>query len=220
MSRRIPHNPNPNPNIKGTINHQTDFLKQVVVVMLGLALTNALQNFIVGEWAKGFTPPSRFEETFVFGLLILNLIRFFYGNWMSLEKTSDSSTFEGKAYLINFVIVISQSITFTVLSFYKQLYPYFFIIFVTVLFIDVLGFGLLLTTDDRQRLRLQIRWLFNNLWAAIALSFILNPAIANPQKFFWAAIAVSTLNTMIGFWISWQFYLPTNSTNTTTNNNQ
>lgn len=197
-----------------TVTHQVEFLKQVVVVMLGLALTNALQNFIAGEWAKGFSPPSRFEETFVFGLLVLNLIRFFYGNWMSLEKTFDRTRFEGKAYLINFVIVISQSIAFTVLSFYKQLYPYFFMILVTVLFIDVLGFGLLLTTEDRQRLQLQIRWLFNNLWAAVALSFIINPIIANQQSFFWAAIVVASLNTIVGFWISWQFYLPANSTNT------
>jgi flagellar biosynthesis protein FlhB len=177
-------------------------------------LTNAIQNFIAGEWGKGFVPPSRIEETFIFILLILNLIRFFYGNWMSLEKTFDRTRFEGKAYLINFVIVISQSIAFTVLSFYKQLYPFFFIIFVAGLFIDVLGFGLLLTTDDRQRLRLQIRWLFNNLWAAIALSFIINPAIANQQIIFWAAICVSSLNTIAGFWISWQFYLPVNVANT------
>jgi hypothetical protein len=40
------------PNID-TVTHQVEFLKQVVVVMLGLALTNALQNFIAGEWAKG-----------------------------------------------------------------------------------------------------------------------------------------------------------------------
>ncbi|MGQ4650317.1 hypothetical protein [Lyngbya aestuarii] len=197
-----------------TVTHQVEFLKQVVVVMLGLALTNALHNFIAGDWAKDFTPPSRFEETFVFCLLILNLIRFFYGNWMSLEKTFDRKRFEGKAYLINFVIVISQSIAFTVLSFYKQLYPYFFIIFVTVLFIDVLGFGLLLTTKDRQRLQLQIQWLFNNLWAAVALSFIINPIIANHKNFFWAAILVSSVNTIISFWISWKFYLPVNSAST------
>ncbi|MDZ8094566.1 MAG: hypothetical protein RMZ42_21930 [Nostoc sp. DedQUE05] len=198
----------------GTVTHQVEFLKQVVVVMLGLALTKALESFIAGQWSTGFKPPTRFQETFIFGLLILNLIRFFYGNWMSLEKTLDNTIFEGKAYLINFVIVISQSIAFTVLSFYKQLYPYFFIIFVTVLFIDVLGFGLLLTTDDRQRLRLQIRWLFNNLWAAVALSFIINSDFASKESVFWAAISVSSLNTIVGFWISWQFYLPVNSANT------
>jgi hypothetical protein len=192
-----------------TVSHQIEFLKQVIVVMLGLALTNSLQNYIDPQWPTSISRPSRMEETFVFGLLVLNLVRFFYSNWMSLEKTFEQSSFGGKVYLVNFLIIISQSIAFTVLSFYKQLYPHFFLIFVSVLFIDVLGFGILATTDSRNSLRLQLKWLVNNFLAAVMLAFIINPIIVSRDISFWLAIIIAIINTIVGFLINWKYYSPT-----------
>jgi hypothetical protein len=130
---------------------------------------------------------------------------------MYLEKTviNSKSRLRGNAYFVNFLIIISQSVAFSVLSFYKHLYPSFFTIFIIILFIDVLGFGILTTTEETKVLYLQVRWLINGFLSAVILSFVNNPNIVgNPEISFWLSIMVVGLNTIVGFTINWHLYSP------------
>jgi len=189
--------------IIGNIN----FLKEIVVIMMGLALTSTLETT-----AKLLADGSlQWQLSLIFPLLVLNIIRFSYGNWMYLDKVSAGEERRGaqanaQVFLIVYLMVLSQSIIFVALSFYSQLNQFFFPIFVAVLVIDAVGFALLGALEHDASL--ERYWLFNNLLSAIAL---LAALVLVPRDYqLTGCLLLAYANTFIGFWLSWKlFYYPT-----------
>lgn len=66
---------------------QITFLKEIVVIMMGLSLTSTVQTFfskyVVTNSSINF---NSLPNYLIFILILLNIIRFFYGNWMNLDK--------------------------------------------------------------------------------------------------------------------------------------
>jgi hypothetical protein len=189
------------------MNSQIDFLKQIIIIMMGLSLTSAVETFIT----KYFPKNDSFNYL-IFFLLLLNIIRFFYASWMYLENVISKSPSEtNRKYLANFMIVISQSLIFSFLSFIT--YDKFFEFFSLILIIDVIG----CTCSDKSNIKifknpknqysLERNWILNNLFSVILLLLIFL-IVPDKKLSYQLCLGVSIINTIIGFKLSWKFYYP------------
>ncbi|WP_017319153.1 hypothetical protein [Mastigocladopsis repens] len=75
--------------------------------------------------------------------------------------------FSGTKFLLISIIVIIQSIIFSVMS--SEKYQYFFYLFAAVVCVDVVGFTLLGRSETAASFRLERGWILNNLFSVIAL---------------------------------------------------
>ena len=191
-------------NLPNSVNHQVQFLKQFIVVMMAMSLTNALSGY-VSVWPKG---QRNLEETLVFILLIINIIRFFYGNWMNLERVfgNTNNKYKGGYFFINFMLIITQCLAFVTLSFFNELYEHFFSIYKVVLAVDVIGFSIMSHGEDISTHVLHKKWLLNNLITVVVLSLV-TKEVASEYEIF-VSVLICYINTFIGFYFSWRFYLP------------
>lgn len=103
------------------MNSQINFIKQIITILMGLSITSSVQTFI----EKYFLKTDNNLNYLIFTLLVLNIIRFFYANWMYLDSNISKS--ENRKYLVNFILVISQSLIFSFLSFvdYDNFFKFF-----------------------------------------------------------------------------------------------
>lgn len=191
---------------------QISFLKQVVTIMMGLSLTSCVKTFITQYAVKtNATYPEYWENYLIFTLILLNIIRFFYGNWMYLEtefsapngfQSKNSLAFNRRKYLLSFIIIITQCIIFSALS--LKTYDRFFYFFSVALVVDAVGFTLLSFFDKNTNLPVERSWIWNNALAVIALLLVF--LLVRNENFYWCFV-ISALNTFFGFVLSWRrFY--------------
>jgi hypothetical protein len=188
---------------------QISFLKQVVTIMMGLSLTSCVKTFITQYVIKtNATYPEQWESSLIFILILLNIIRFFYGNWMYLEtefsaphgfQSKNNLAFNRRKYLLSFIIIITQSIIFSALS--LKTYDRFFYFFCVALVVDAVGFTLLSFFDKNTNLPVERSWIWNNALAVIALLTVF--LLVREETFYWCFV-ISALNTFFGFALSWR----------------
>jgi len=191
---------------------QISFLKQVVAIMMGLSLTSTVQTFIKKYLSEGSIDNQNiWQHYLIFLLILLNIIRFFFDKWMYLEtELTSSNGFPGKSspannskkILVSFIIIIVQSLIFSVLS--LKTYDRFFYFFSVVLVVDAVGFTLLASLEKNKSFSLERSWILNNALSVIALLSVF--LIIKNHNFYWC-FAISALNTLVGFVLSWRrFY--------------
>ncbi|NJN11871.1 MAG: hypothetical protein HC815_29455 [Richelia sp. RM1_1_1] len=206
------------------MNSQINFIKQIITILMGLSITSSVQTFI----EKYFLKTDNNLNYLIFTLLVLNIIRFFYANWMYLDSNISKS--ENRKYLVNFILVISQSLIFSFLSFVD--YDNFFQVFSLLLIIDIIGcisyeksninifsifnfsqiFNFLKNRNNRNNRNnlnnqhsLEKYWILNNLLTVIVLLFSfwrIEPEPLGNQL----CLIFSIINTITGFKLSWKFY--------------
>jgi len=194
-------------------------LKNVVTIVAGLAITNAIITVFVVNNVADFKRLT-IDTSLLFFLFILNVIRFHHGNVRHLDTTYTSDP--GKVAIVHkpvgasgktaldFFVIFFQSVVFAVLSFLLKQPNSFFALFAALIAVDVLWYlavhGMV---TDKSRFLHQKRWSINNVATLLALLIVLahSARIANSFHFYICFFLV-LLNTVVDFAISWEFYFP------------
>lgn len=186
---------------------QLEFLKQIVSILMGLSITYTVQSFL--EKYIHTKSGANLQQYLIFILLLLNIIRFYYGNWMYISTEFDSEPkYQQKSslFLITFFIFIIQSIIFSMLSLQK--YDNFFYFFASVLFVDALGFSILASFKETNKGEKDIErmWTWNNTVTVVLLllGFLLFKDKNDSDSFFRYCFFISSANTFFGCYLSWK----------------
>jgi len=203
-------------------------LKEIVSIVMGLALTNCVLVLITrGEYTHvedlSVLPVSSALYSLV---LIVNIVRFYHGNLRHMEtlygrtaqKVRASVHGHGRAPFgglgIDFVVVFMQSIIFAVMSFYATGHNgprrEFLLLFMVLMAFDLVwNIMTQQAMNDAKELRHQRRWILNNLVAVVAI-LVLYLKFKQHQEVVYLDIGAGVLatNTIVDFVISWGFYFP------------
>ena len=189
------------------MSNKLEFLKQIVSILMGLSITYTVQSFLEKYiYAKS---GANFQQYSIFILLLLNIIRFYYGNWMYISTELDSrfspnSQNKLSPFLISFFICIIQSIIFSMLSLQK--YDNFFYFFASVLFVDASGFAILASLQDSsiKTNKTERIWTWNNTVAVVLLLLVFIKFPNTNNNFFGFCFSISVINTFIGCYLTFQ----------------
>jgi hypothetical protein len=197
-------------------------LKEIVSIVMGLALTNSVLALITGHHYTSVLALSSLPLAGVLytGVLIMNIVRFYHGNMRHMQSLYGAparnialSTHGSLGNLgLDFSVVFLESIIFAVISFYAGHRGDFVVLFLILLAVDLMWNIVTMQEGSVPRdVSHQRRWMMNNVLAVLAL-FGLYFAYQNHHNhhpvLMHIAVGVIALNTAIDFAISWGFYFP------------
>lgn len=198
------------------------FIKQVVAVVIGLTVINAVVNLVT----KGsYTSVKIFNEFTIqpfiyFSLLIANVIRFYHGNNRHIDDTYVIRTrkrhdirHNHKRVGLDLFVAVSESVILGALSFYMLRPSTFLILFGFLLIFDMIWFLVGIDSGINTSESPYVKgWLINNIIAVLALLvtaltfFTLIPTVIEPYRVYNILVAILVINTLWDFKISWDFY--------------
>jgi hypothetical protein len=204
-------------------------LKEITTIIVGLALTNAITQFlVVGGTLREVTEIS-FESILIFVLLIVNMIRFYHGNFRHLDVTYSLNEY-GKSLhgsvkqhpikekvVTDFFFILLESLILCVISFYQGRAIYFFDCFISLLIVDVIWFfSTYHFTSSREQFEHQKKWTANNVTAIILLLITCSSLAYVPQAILayipsfitYIASVIIIINTVRDYQQNWAFYFP------------
>jgi hypothetical protein len=202
-----------------------DSLKEITTIIVGLALTNSIIQFlVVGTTVKTIVEMSA-VSTVVFVLLLINMIRFYHGNFRHLDVTYCCSSIEdeasgsikhhprGEKVPIDFLFILTESLMLSAISFYQAKLTYFFYGFVALLMVDAIWFGVTFLAGQyvpsRDVLVHQRNWAMNNAIAIILLLIVLSFVDRLPPDTATYVLSVILFaNTLVDYKINWGLYFP------------
>ncbi len=139
-----------------SLNSSLDSLKELITIISGLAIANAVLFFLT-EGSLNTVSPDKIrdpERMLPFLLLLFNLLRFYHGNMRHLDelKVDDRQEFVGgergpigntsrQALWSDYLIIVSQHTVFVVASVYLDSPEVFFPLLSAVLFLDLFMFA-------------------------------------------------------------------------------
>lgn len=194
-------------------------LKNIVTIVAGLAITNAIISLFVVNNVADFT--SATPKTFLlFAIFLLNIIRFHHGNMRHLDTTytpepgkvglTHSPVGSAGKTALDFFVIFFQTVGFAVLSFLLRQSSEFVVLFTSLIAIDVLWFlGVHGMVTDPSSFLHQKKWTINNVVTLLALLILIaSSANLGDTVYFYLCFGCILLNTVVDFWISWAFYFP------------
>ncbi len=200
-------------------------IKSVLAIINGLTLTNTLLVLITAAHYSHVTSLSKLgaENVFFAIVLVANIVRFYHGNVrhldaaygpLSVARAASGRNTEPRGGLgLDFFIIFTQSLLFSVTSFYISAHSTY-----VSLFIILLGFDVIWTVyaqaDGDTQVSPQRSWLLTNLIAVLSLiglyvRFKAHPSEAWPLD---ACAGVLAIATIADFQLNWTFYFPRRST--------
>ena len=197
-------------------------LKEIITIIVGLALTNAIIQFLmVGGTVREITEIS-LGSAVIFILLIINMIRFYHGNFRHLDVTYSSTNFQELAsgdiryhpieekVTMDFFLILIESLILCVMSFYQVKPIYFFYIFSGLLIVDIIWFfATYHFVPNREAFQHQKKWAINNIVAIILLLIICSFSVSVDQEILtYASSIVLFANTIGDYRENWHFYFP------------
>jgi hypothetical protein len=199
-------------------------LKEIVSIVMGLALTNCVMVLITQGHYNTVTALSALPLASVLYSLVLiaNIVRFYHGNVRHMDtlygnpghRLMTSVHGHGPAPLgglgIDFIVVFLQSIIFAVISFYASPRREFLLLFMILLSFDLVWNILTQqVTHDAKDLIHQRRWMLNNLVGVVGILVLyLKYKQDHSVAYLDIGAAVLAVNTLVDFVISWRFYFP------------
>jgi hypothetical protein len=201
-------------------------LKEIVTIITGLTITNAITRLLVTNQDEGIVSLSQLttEAVLFFILLTANVIRFYHGNMRHLDTAYLSDFRAGSVQVsrdlkvgsrrimgLDFFVILVQSIIFSVMSFLLGDPTTFVIVFTSLLVFDVIWvLSIYQFASSHEAFVHQRNWALNNVVAVIALFVILLLKVGGQTEFFVLVASFTiAINTIVDFVISWRFYFPT-----------
>jgi hypothetical protein len=153
-------------------------------------------------------------------VLVANIVRFYHGNVRHLDAAYGSESaaraasgrhVEPRGGLgVDFFVIFTQSLTFSVASFYVNAHSTYVVLFMILLAFDVIWTVYSGSSDGDIAASPQRVWLLNNLVAVLIL-FVLFVTSALHADSAWpldVALGVLATTTVIDFRQNWTFYFP------------
>lgn len=192
-------------------------LKEVLAIVTGLTITNGLIVLVTGGGYDVIRTPSEFDlvTLALFGILVLNLARFYLGNVRLLDdcylasygRQTTGGTERIQNLALDYWVVLITGILLASLSFYLGDPPTFFLIFSVILLVDILWF--VITWKDSQDLgvRTQRRWwTINNVGFVLFVAYGATVPPTTESRLWVAPFAAVLANTVLDYTLSWRFY--------------
>ena len=188
---------------------------------MALTLTNTLVLLITGgDYAtvRGLDDLPG-EGALYSTLLVVNLIRFYHGNMRHLDVVylahpesdapPDVKPQRGNLGL-DFFVIFGQSVLFAVTSFYASGRQEFILLFIILLFVDIVWIvSAQQQAADERAFTHQRRWMLNNLCALVGLLLVYAGVPGDDRLvYLYVAGGIIAVNTILDFAFSWHFYFP------------
>jgi hypothetical protein len=196
--------------------------KSVFAIVNGLTLTNTLLVLITaGRYSQVMPLGELGAVNVIFAVvLMVNIVRFYHGNVRHLDAAYGSESVaraasgrhvEPRGGLgLDFFIIFTQSLLFSITSFYINVPSIYVSLFIVLLGFDVIWTVYSQQTEGDLAASPQRTWLLNNLVAVTTLVVLYLVYKAHPSRD-WAldvAVAVLAGTTIIDFALNWRFYFP------------
>lgn len=190
-------------------------------MVMGLTMTNTLIQLVASNYGKTADLADLPLRTTLYSLLlILTIFRFYHGNMRHLDcvycangstaRNLRSASHGGLG--VDFIVILSQSVLFAVMSFYASRPEELLILFVVLLASDVIWTLIdQQPSEDRTEFTHQRRWLLNNVGALVAMLaiFAISRGGEHSNLLIYGGAAAMFVNAIFDFKISWEFYFPT-----------
>lgn len=197
-------------------------LKEIVSIVMGLALTNSILALITGSHYTSVAKLSNLPLTAVLYtiVLIVNIVRFYHGNMRHMDalygqpaRRAARSTHGSLGNLgLDFSVVFLESILFAVISFYASHKSDYVLLFLVLLGADLLWNLVTLQegSDDRDVSHTR-GWMVNNFLAvmAVLILYFASKGHSHHRLLLNLGVVAIAINTIVDFVISWKFYFPT-----------
>lgn len=193
-------------------------IKEIIVIISGLAFAMAIfQMFTIKggaskEYSQLIQDPI---SVFIFILIMINIIRFCYGNLRHLDESFTGN--HNKITDFDYIFPLLECLTFCIMTVYQSNFTYFFGIFGMLLFIDCIWIAKNWTWErltTEKDFVYQRNWIINNLCTFFLLAvFIILYRLISDSVYSYAALVIilviSYLNTFIDFKQNWKdLYFP------------
>ncbi len=200
--------------------------KSVFAIVNGLTLTNTLLVLITGGHYSRVIPIGELStESIIFAVvLVANIVRFYHGNIRHLDAAYGNESIARAAsgrhveprggMGLDFFIIFTQSLLFSIASFYINSPSTYISLFIILLVFDVIWTVYSQQTDGELAASPQRMWLLNNLGAAAILVILYLGVYKAHTDRAWAldtAVAVLAATTIIDFTLNWRFYFPSST---------
>lgn len=203
-------------------------LKEIVTIVTGVTVTNAIVVFLTdGDYTKvksleGFA----LEAITLFSILIANIIRFYHGNIRHLDTAyftelgnnsfGDIKQAGSRKTAVDFFVVFTESLVFAALSFYLVRPIGFFVIYYSLLAVDIIWFlsTWSYTTSPKVFWYKKV-WIINNVVTFVV--FCITVAWVGLDKIregycpFYQFSILAGINTVVDFVICWPQYFPSST---------
>lgn len=194
-------------------------LKEIVTIVTGLTLTNAIVQLLTANNTIALGNIDRLALP-LFVMLIANVIRFYHGNMRHLDiaytaelgkgSSADLKFSGGRKVAVDFFVIFFQSVAFSIISFLIRQPKEFFILFISLLVVDVVWFlSVYQYAADRKAFAHQKRWTLNNTTGVFALLVGISTVSSLHSTIQVCVLGgILLVNTVIDYVISWEFYFP------------
>lgn len=196
--------------------------KSVLAIVNGLILTNTALVLITGGHYSHITPLGRLgTENIVFAVVLMaNVVRFYHGNIRHLDAAYGSESVaraasgrhvEPRGGLgLDFLAIFTQSVLFSVTSFYILSHEAYISLFIVLLGFDIIWTVYSEPPQGGYTVSPQRMWLLNNLGAisALVVFFLIYKAHHDRDWALDAAVGVLAVTTIADFALNWEFYFP------------
>lgn len=196
-------------------------LKEIVSIVMGLALTNSILALITDSHYTSIAKLSKLPLTAALYtiVLIVNIVRFYHGNMRHMDalygqpaRRVARSTHASLGNLgLDFIVVFLESILFAVISFYASHKSDFVLLFLILLSIDFMWNLVTIQEKSADRDVSHLRgWMMNNFMiiAALVILYFVSKGDPHHRLLLNLGVGAIALNTVADFIISWKFYFP------------
>lgn len=202
-------------------------LKELVSIVMAIALTNTMFQFMVKNGNVKLIRDFSLLESLIFVLLIVTIIRFYHGNMRHLDEvfihpiSNNSSSMSVKAHpriekmAVDFISILLEGLLFGALSFYFSICRYFFGLFILLLGIDVVWFLIVFASTlpsnqaSFQIFKHQRNWLLINVITLIAFLIVYASTENIEQTLrYYIFLTILFSNTFFDYAFNWRFYFP------------
>jgi len=204
------------------LHSMVDSLKEITTIIIGLALTNSIIQFLLVEGRVKEVKEISLISSVIFVLLIVNMIRFYHGNFRHLDVTYSPSSLtnsvsgsikqhpKGEKVTIDFFCILLESLILCAMSFYQTKPLYFFSIFVALMVVDIFWFFVTFHfVPNKELFEHQKAWAMNNLGAIIVLLIICAFWASFQQEILiYLSAAALFINTIRDYRVNWDLYFP------------
>lgn len=196
-------------------------IKSILAIVNGLTLTNTLLVLITAGRYSHITPLGRLSITNVAFAVVLvaNIVRFYHGNVRHLDSAYGTESVARAAsgrhaaprtgLGVDFFVIFTQSLLFSVASFYVSAHSSYISLFIVLLGIDIL-WAVYSQQADESLASPQRMWLLNNLVAVAVLIVFYLVHKSHPSHEWTLDVALAALaaTTIVDYVQNWAFYFP------------
>lgn len=198
-------------------------LKEIMTIIVGLALTNSIIQFVTVDGAireiKDISP----ESAIIFTLSAITMVRFYHGNFRHLDVVysyynyKDDYVYESvkqhpkeEKVALDFFLILIESLILCVMSFYQRIPLYFFYIFIILLIFDIIWFcSIWHVATSEETFKHQKYWTVSNMFTIIALVIVQSLSTSLKEDItIYISSFIILANSLVDYKWNWNFYFP------------